>query len=80
MERLELFRTSRYISIMLLCALATSIVSTPAFAQQTNFSAILSGKNLSPPVNTTAAGTAKFNVDAQGNMSYQFDVKNIEES
>ena len=77
MERLELFRSSRYISIMLLCALSVSLVSTPTFAQQTNFSAILSGKNLSPPVNTTAAGTAKFNVDAQGNMSYQLDVKNI---
>jgi hypothetical protein len=62
---------------MLFCALTASLVSTPAFAQQTNFGAILSGKNLSPPVKTIASGTAKFNVDAQGNMSYQLDVKNI---
>jgi hypothetical protein len=77
MEQLELVYPSRYISIMLFCALTASLVSTPAFAQQTNFGAILSGKNLSPPVNTIAAGTAKFNVDAQGNMSYQLDIKNI---
>ena len=77
MEQLELVHTSRYISIMLFCALTASLVSTPAFAQQTNFGAILSGKNLSPPVKTIASGTAKFNVDAQGNMSYQLDVKNI---
>ena len=79
MEQLKLFHNSRYIVIMLLCGLSASLVSTPVFAQQTNFGAILSGKNLSQQANTTTipAGTAKFNVDPQGNMLYQIDVKNI---
>lgn len=79
MEQLKLFHNSRYIVIMLLCGLSASLVSTPVFAQQTNFGAILSGKNLSQPVNTTTnpSGTAKFNVDPQGNILYQIDVKNI---
>ena len=79
MEQLKLFHNSGYIVIMLLCGLSASLISTPVLAQQTNFGAILSGKNLSQPVNNTntPAGTAKFNVDPQGNMLYQIDVKNI---
>ena len=48
------------------------------FAQQMSFTASMSGQSLTPPVSTTAIGTAKFNVDTEGNMAYQIDVKNIE--
>ena len=41
-----------------------------------SFTASLSGQTLRP-VSTTATGTSKFNVDAQGNMSYLLDIKNI---
>jgi hypothetical protein len=72
MKRLELLRFGRYIPIVSLCILSISIISIPVFAQQMSFTASLSGH-----VSTTATGTAKFNVDAQGNMSYQLNVKNI---
>ena len=77
MKRLELLRFGRYIPIISLCILSLSIISIPVFAQQMSFTASLSGQSLTPPVSTTATGTAKFNVDAQRNMSYQLDVKNI---
>jgi hypothetical protein len=77
MKRLELLLFGRYIPIFFLCILSISIISIPVFAQQMSFTASLSGQSLTPPVSTTATGTAKFNVDAQGNISYQLDVKNI---
>src|SRR5437867_2263842 len=77
MKRLEVFPIGKYIPIVSLCILSISIISIPVFAQQMSFTANLSGQNLSPPVNTSATGTAKFNVDPQGNMAYEVDVKNI---
>lgn len=77
MKRLALFHISRYIPIITLCILVMSLISIPAFAQQMNFIGSLSGRSLAPPVSTTATGTAKFNVDPQGNIAYQIDVKNI---
>ena len=68
MKRLELLRFGRYISIVSLCILSISIISIPVFAQQMSFTASLSGQSLTPPVSTTATGTAKFSVDAEGNM------------
>jgi hypothetical protein len=32
---------------------------------------------MSPTVSTTAAGTAKFNLDPDGDMAYQIDAKNL---
>jgi hypothetical protein len=32
---------------------------------------------MSPTVSTTAAGTAKFNLDLDGIMAYQIDAKNL---
>jgi hypothetical protein len=32
---------------------------------------------MSPTVSTTTAGTAKFNLDPDGNMAYQIDAKNL---
>jgi hypothetical protein len=45
--------------------------------QQTSFVANLSGKNVTPPVNTTATGTAKFQVNPNGTLSYEVDVMNL---
>jgi hypothetical protein len=45
--------------------------------QQTNFAANLSGKNIVPPTNSTATGTATFSVNPNGNLSYQVDAMNI---
>jgi hypothetical protein len=77
MKQLEVFRTGRYIPTISIVVLIVSAISTSVSAQQMNFGATLSGNNLSPPVSTTATGTAKFNVDPQGNIAYEIDVKNI---
>ena len=76
MKRSDVFPLRRYIPIVSLYILAISIISIPVFAQQMSFTANLSGQSLSPPVGTSATGVAKFNVDPQGNMAYEIDVKN----
>jgi hypothetical protein len=60
----------------IIAAVSTIPVLTYA-QQQTNFSADLSGKNIVPPVNTGATGTAKFIVNPNGTLSYEVDVMNI---
>jgi CHRD domain len=61
---------------------AVSIVpiSISSYAQkQTDFVATLSGKNVVPPVNTPATGTAKFHLNPNGTLSYEVDVNNIKD-
>ena len=67
----------RYIPLISLGILVVSLMSMPAFAQQMSFNANLSGGTLSPSVNTVATGTAKFNLDSNGNMAYNIDVTNL---
>ena len=67
----------RYTPLISLGILVVSLISMPAFAQQMSFNANLSGSTLSPSVNTVATGTAKFNLDSNGNMAYNIDVKNL---
>ena len=67
----------RYTPLISLSILVVSLISMPAFAQQMSFNANLSGGTLSPLVNTVATGTAKFNLDSNGNMAYNIDVKNL---
>jgi len=45
--------------------------------QQTSFVASLTAKNIVPPVDTGATGTAKFNANPNGTLSYEVDVKSI---
>ena len=73
------FPVGRYISIITISTLVLSLISIsiPAFAQQSAFIASLSGKSLSPPVNTAATGTAKFNVEPDGNLAYQINTNNL---
>jgi hypothetical protein len=72
------FSVGRYTSIMSLHLLVLSLISIsiPGFAQQSSFVASLSGQ-LSPSVNTAATGTAKFNMDSDGNMAYQIDANKL---
>jgi len=67
----------RYTPSISLGILVVSLMSMPAFAQQMSFNANLSGGTLSPSVNTVATGTAKFNLDSNGNMAYNIGVKNL---
>ena len=71
------FPIKRYTPLLSLGILVVSLISMPAFAQQMSFNANLSGGTLSPSVNTVATGTAKFNLDSNGNMAYNIDVKNL---
>ena len=67
----------RYAPLISLGILVVSLMSMPAFAQQMSFNANLSGGTLSPSVNTVATGTAKFNLESNGNIAYNIDVKNL---
>jgi uncharacterized protein (DUF2342 family) len=59
---------------------AVSIVPISSYAQkQTDFVATLSGKNVVPPVNTPATGTAKFHLNPNGTLSYEVDVNNMKD-
>jgi len=71
------FPIKRYTPLFSLGILVVSLISMPAFAQQVNFDANLSGRTLSPTVNTVATGTAKFNLDSNGNIAYNIGVKNL---
>src|SRR6266516_3799805 len=59
-----------------IAALSTFPILTYA-QQQTNFAANLSGKNIVPPTNSTATGTATFSLNPNGNLSYQVNAMNI---
>ena len=79
MKQSTKFPVGRYTSIKSLGILVLSLISIsiPGFAQQSSFVASLSGKTLSPSVNTAAIGTAKFNIDPDGNMAYRIDANKL---
>ena len=78
MKRSTKFPIGRYTPVISVSILVLSLISILAFAsQQTNFIASLSGQAMSPTVSTTAAGTAMFNLDPDGNMAYQIDAENL---
>jgi hypothetical protein len=77
MKRSRKFPIGRYVPVISLGILVLSLISIPAFAQQTNFVASLSGEDMSPIISTTATGTAKFNLEPDGNMAYQIDTRNL---
>ena len=78
MKRSRKFPIGRYIPVISLGILVLSLISIPAFAQRSNFIASLSGQAMSPTVSTTATGTAKFNIEPNGNMAYQIDTRNLD--
>jgi CHRD domain len=65
-------------TVLLFASIVLSTIPVLTYAQQqTNFVANLSGKNMTPPVNTLASGTAKFQVNPNGTLSYQLDAMNL---
>lgn len=64
-------------AISIMIGIAIPVLS---YAQQSgsDFVANLSGKGVSPPVDTTATGVATFHVNPNGTMSYDVTVHNID--
>lgn len=59
---------------------AIAVIATPVSIyaqQQMNFAANLSGKDMVPPINTNATGTAKLHINTDGSLCYQVSVNNI---
>ncbi|HET7147726.1 MAG TPA: CHRD domain-containing protein [Candidatus Nitrosopolaris sp.] len=64
----------------LIASVIAALSTIPILAhaqQQMYFTADLSGKNIVPPVDTSATGTAKFILNPNGTLSYEVDVMNI---
>lgn len=77
-KRLSLFGIARIVPIVSLCILAITIISVPVLAQQGfNFAANLTGKDMLPPVNSSATGVAKIHINPNGGLCYYVDVRNI---
>jgi CHRD domain len=68
--------TSTSLIAIIIAAVCTIPILTYA-QQQTNFVASLTGKNMVPPVDTGATGTARFNANPNGTLSYEVDVNSI---
>lgn len=77
MKRSPKFPIGRYTPVISVSTLVHVININTSLRAQANFIARLSGQAMSPTVSTTAAGTAKFNLDPDGNMAYQIDAKNL---
>ncbi len=52
--------------------------SSSQSASQNSFTATLNGNVVQPPVNTPATGTAKFQLNSNGTISYEVDAKNLD--
>jgi hypothetical protein len=69
-------------AIAIATVIAVVAVATPvsiyAQQEQMNFVANLTGKDMNPPVNTPATGTAKFHINSDGSLCYQVSVSNID--
>ena len=69
-------RISGLISSIIALALVATPISIYA-QQQTNYVAILTGKDMVPPVNTAASGVARFHMNPDGSLCYSVDVSHI---
>ena len=73
--------SGRVITSIVITIAVVAIAATPTsvYAQQTqmNFIANLTGKDMTPPVNTPATGTAEFHINSDGSLCYQVSVNNI---
>ena len=78
---MSVFGAKVSIGIVIASVFAISIITTPvsiyAQSQQMNFAATLTGKDMVPPVNTNATGTAKFHINPDGSLCYQVTVSNM---
>ena len=71
----------RKISVSLLVGVVIALGTATSISayenQQTNFAAILTGKGLTPPVNTGAKGVATFHINPNGGLCYYVGVSGI---
>jgi hypothetical protein len=78
---MSIFSRKNNAAIVIATVIAIAVVATPvsiyAQQQQMNFAATLSGKDMVPPVNTAATGTAKFHINTDGSLCYQVNVNNM---
>jgi hypothetical protein len=65
------------ITVTLILVFPSSSYAQRLLPQPKNFVAILTGKDIVPPVNTKASGTARFHMNSNGTLCYYIDVKNI---
>ena len=76
-------KASATIAIATIIAVTLTAAPVSIYAQQTqqqgqmNFIANLTGKDMVPPVNTPATGTAEFHINDNGSLCYQVRVNNI---
>jgi hypothetical protein len=63
--------------IALVLLFPISAFAQPLVPQPKNFVAILTGKDMVPPVNTKASGIARFHMNSNGTLCYYIDVKDI---
>jgi CHRD domain len=69
-----------HISVLITSIIVTALVTTPISIyaqQQTNYVATLTGKDMVPPVNTSATGVARFHMNPDGSLCYSIDVSHI---
>jgi CHRD domain len=74
------------VTIVIATVIAVTLTATPLsiYAQQQqqhgqmNFIANLTGKDMVPPVNTAATGTAEFHINDDGSLCYQVRVNNMD--
>jgi len=74
------YRLSLRISALISSIIALALVATPISIyaqQQTNYVAILTGKDMVPPVNSHATGVARFHINPDGSVCYSVDVSDI---
>lgn len=65
------------VAIAVLLVIPSSSYAERVLPQPKNFVAILTGKDMIPPVSTKASGTARFHMNSNGTLCYYIDVKNI---
>jgi hypothetical protein len=69
-----------HVHLLIAAAIAIPLVATPMLGyaqQQQNFAATLTGKDIVPPVNTPATGTASFHINPDGSLCYSVSVNHI---
>lgn len=62
----RLFSCSIIVAIALVLIIPSSSYAQRLLPQPKNFVAILTGKDMVPPVNTKASGTARFHMNSNG--------------
>ena len=65
------------LAVALMLVFPSSSYAQRLLPQPKNFVAILTGKDMVPPVDTKASGTARFHMNSNGTLCYYIDVKNI---